>query len=180
MCFTSWNTFYITQFCEVYWLANFQFVFAYNRSLCSLFFRRQVWDWGIVFQIQQMRFEIDSYFCNFADQSAVRLKAFSIDQFTVFCSNVLKPANTQKRFPHNAFIFFDCVEWNMRTHTHGFPIMRLFYSNVLSEICEHTDTVSPQCVQFIGSWQRTVGRTKCSLQYEAGWTECVWFDSSTS
>jgi hypothetical protein len=55
----------------------------------------------------------------------------------------VKYANTQTRFPHNTFILFDCVEWNMRTHRHGFPMMRLFSSIVLSEICEKTDTVSP-------------------------------------
>ena len=99
----------------------------------------------------------------------------------LFSSIVLSEiCNTQTLFPLNAFIFFDCVEWNMRTHKHGFPLMRLFSSIVLSEICEHTDMVSPQCVHFIGSWQRTVGRTKWGLQYEAGWTEYVWVDSSTS
>jgi len=61
----------------------------------------------------------------------------------------VKYANTQTRFPHDAFIFFDCVEWNTRTHRHGFPMMRLFCSIVLSEMCEHTDTVSPWCVYFV-------------------------------
>ena len=204
-------------------MANFNFTFTYNRSLYSLFYIRHVWDLGIVFQIQQMRFEIGSYFCNYTDQSEIQPKAFSIDQFTVFCSNVLEPANTQTRFPNNAFILFEffernmrkrrhgflkmhffsvvlseicehkdtrmcclkyantqtrfllneyilfeCFKRNMRKHRHGFPIMRLFSSTVLSEICEHTDTVSSQCLHFIGSWQRTVGRTRCSLQYEVG------------
>lgn len=149
-------------------MANFNLIFTYNRSLCCLFYRRHVWDLGIVFQIQQMRFGIGSYFCNYADQSEIQPKAFSINQFTVFCSNVLKSANTRTRFPLNAFVLFECFERNMRKHRHGFPKMRLFSSIVLSEICEHTDTVSPQCFHFIGSWQRTVGRTRCSLQCEAG------------
>jgi hypothetical protein len=37
-----------------------------------------------VFQIQQLRFEIGSYFCNYADRSEIQPQAFSIDQFTVF------------------------------------------------------------------------------------------------
>lgn len=77
-----------------------------------------------MFQIQWTRFQIGSYFFNYADQSEIQPKAFSTDQFTVFCSNVLKPANTKTGFPLNVFILFECFEQNMRKHRHGFPKMR--------------------------------------------------------